>query len=784
MFCARSLFTKAYLILAGTVPLLIAAPSLARVTDPIQFPDTSSHWARDCIAGAGQDELMKGYLDGRFRPDGTMTRAEFAAVIVKAFPNAPAMREAPNFSDVSPDFWGREAIRAAYERGFLAGYPGNLFRPEQAISRVQAMTIVANTQARADVSSSSDEAVLTRFFEDAIAIPPYARSAIASATRSSLVVNYPNPNQLEPNNSITRGEAAALLCRINADGSDARYYVPADYVAAFGYRFDNRGLPVAARPEPTLLQEFDLALGELSLERSVEIGGRLYLIDSARADVWVTDGTSAGTRLVESLQSTLESDSASDASNELAVGTSAARVVGVGDERFWVLTQHGALDPTTRAGLWSSDGTTGGTREVADFSPRLAEAIAQSHVRANGSPTRAFKGRLPVIVENQTGSELWITDGQSEAGTERLATSTTETSDGYTFLRELATTDDYLFFIKGSYNPDRVTLWRTDGTLEGTQAVEELDEFDVHQSALSWKNRLYFMHHTSETGSELWTSDGTSAGTRLFKDIYPGTGSAEVRIIGDREGTLFMLANSPEGLGLWATEGTPESMRLVKLLTTDRRTTGSFMYPTATRQSANGFLYPTENGRFFFRAAASADSGGRSDLYDMWVSDGTEGGTQLVEAGLDSNLVEGVGWNDQLFFANRNADGEELWVSDGTQSGTRYLVDLSPGFINVLNFCSLSEPGGCPAQKWWPNDTQPRNFTATDDFLYFIDRENRLFRTDGTVRGMELVHVLNERYEASYNLTLLGETVLFASDRADADSPTGNRLRLFSIIND
>ncbi|MGB3769499.1 MAG: S-layer homology domain-containing protein [Phormidesmis sp.] len=207
---SRSLPAKACLVWSGVIPIFLATPSLAQ-SNEIELPqffDVSNHWAEACIEGVGKDKLMSGYLDRSFRPDGTMTRAEFAAAIVKAFPNAPMVRE----------------------RGFLAGYPGNLFRPNQAISRVQAMVIIANTQAHLgiEVSADSDEAVLNRFFEDAIAIPNYARKAIARATRDSLVVSYPNAKQLRHNDSITRGEATALLCRVNENGSDACHYVAAD----------------------------------------------------------------------------------------------------------------------------------------------------------------------------------------------------------------------------------------------------------------------------------------------------------------------------------------------------------------------------------------------------------------------------------------------------------------------------------------------------------------------------------------------------------------------------
>ncbi|PZO09527.1 MAG: hypothetical protein DCF25_21540 [Leptolyngbya foveolarum] len=129
-------------------PFSVSLPSQAQDI-PLyssQFTDTQTHWANVCIEGLGAEGLMKGYPDGSFKPDGTITRAEFAAVMIKAFPDALKVRKTPNFSDVGAGFWGRSAIATAYQIGFLSGYPDNTFKPNQAITRAQAMVVIANAQ--------------------------------------------------------------------------------------------------------------------------------------------------------------------------------------------------------------------------------------------------------------------------------------------------------------------------------------------------------------------------------------------------------------------------------------------------------------------------------------------------------------------------------------------------------------------------------------------------------------------------------------------------------------
>ena len=760
------------------MPLLLATPGSAQFPYPPRFSDVNGHWASACIEGAGNDQLMRGYPDGRFRPYGTMTRAEFAAVIVKAFPNAPAIRDAPNFSDVAPDFWGKNAIQTAYERGFLAGYPGNLFRPAQSITRVQAMVIIANTQARLGraFSADSDEVVLNRFFEDAIAIPNYARSAIAQATRSSLVVNYPHARQLKPNNSITRGEATALLCRINEDGSDARHYIAAEYVAAFGYQFDAAGLPAAARPEPVLLTSFDSKLATSALLEGIALGEQLFFIDDeTTTNLWRTDGTAEGTQLVRSLEFEREGDS--------DIGSSWARFLGVGDERFWILTQPSSSLFSTRKNLWSSDGTTEGTRETADFSPKLAEAIDQSEQTQTGwYQIEALGDRLPLLVQSRTDSQLWITDGYSDAGTEQLATFSSSTTYDNGFPNQyLTTTDDYLFFIatanvRGPYDLEWTDLWRTDGTPEGTLSIKKIGGLDPDLPIWPWQNRVYFMADTPEAGQELWTSDGTTAGTLLLKDIYPGSQGADPSVIGSTETALFILANSPKGVELWKTEGTPESTRLVRRLANENRFTDSY-------------LYAIDDEKFFFGLSTSAPFMTATNSFELWVSDGTTAGTQLVEEQTGFRLGEAVSFKGRLFFNQRGAGGEELWVSDGTKAGTHQLVDLTPGLSPARVDCPLpryvegegAEPEPCAYPGDEPSSTSPRMFRAQRDFLYFIATNNRLFRTDGTVRGMELVSLLDGYSDPSSNVNELGGKLLFMSDRANVTSPTENGPQLWAI---
>ncbi|MEM9215895.1 MAG: DUF1565 domain-containing protein [Cyanobacteria bacterium P01_F01_bin.150] len=169
------------------------------------FPDTQGHWAEDYIAALAEQEIIGGFPDGTYRPNDPVTRAQFAAIITKAFA-PPAERRAIRFGDVSRNFWGHGAIQTAYQGGFVAGYPGNIFRPEQQIPRVQALVALAN-----GLKFSGGNAGALSTYGDGNQVPNWAVSSVAAATEQGLVVNYPVVGRLNPNVNASRADIAAFV---------------------------------------------------------------------------------------------------------------------------------------------------------------------------------------------------------------------------------------------------------------------------------------------------------------------------------------------------------------------------------------------------------------------------------------------------------------------------------------------------------------------------------------------------------------------------------------------
>ncbi len=194
-------------------PSATPSPATPSPASSVNLSDVSSdYWARPFIQALADNNVITGFPDGSFRPNQAVTRAEFAALIQKAFPNQNRVRQlsAGGFRDVPAGYWAASAIQYAYETGFVAGYPGNVFSPNQQIPKVQAIVALTNGLGLT-ASGTGTSTDLSTYYTDATAIPEYAVNSVTIATQSNIVVNYPDVKQLNPQQPLSRAEAAALL---------------------------------------------------------------------------------------------------------------------------------------------------------------------------------------------------------------------------------------------------------------------------------------------------------------------------------------------------------------------------------------------------------------------------------------------------------------------------------------------------------------------------------------------------------------------------------------------
>ncbi|MBD2531719.1 DUF1565 domain-containing protein [Nostoc flagelliforme FACHB-838] len=186
-------------------------PTPTTPTPTIQLTDIANHWAGGFIRELVKLGIINGFPDRTFKPDATMTRAQYAALLVKAFNPSPN-RSAIKFKDVPDDFWASKVIQQAYRGLFLSGFPDNTFGPNKNIQRVQVIVSLVN-----GLGLSSDGTATLKVFDDQAKIPEYAKDEVVKAIDKEIIVNHPNLKQLNPTRDATRGEVAAIVYQALVD---------------------------------------------------------------------------------------------------------------------------------------------------------------------------------------------------------------------------------------------------------------------------------------------------------------------------------------------------------------------------------------------------------------------------------------------------------------------------------------------------------------------------------------------------------------------------------------
>lgn len=173
-----------------------------------QFSDVpNNYWALPFITALAQRGIVSGFANGTFQPDQPVTRAEYAAMVQKAFDQPPS-QEVEVYTDVPSNFWAGPAIQEATGTEFLSGYPEGDFRPSQKIPRVQALVALVSGLR---LPPQSSPAQVLQIYQDTQEIPQWAPGKVAAATESGLVVNYPDQKVLNPNQNATRAEVSAFI---------------------------------------------------------------------------------------------------------------------------------------------------------------------------------------------------------------------------------------------------------------------------------------------------------------------------------------------------------------------------------------------------------------------------------------------------------------------------------------------------------------------------------------------------------------------------------------------
>jgi ELWxxDGT repeat protein len=487
--------------------------------------------------------------------------------------------------------------------------------------------------------------------------------------------------------------------------------------------------------------------------------------DQSGADVWVSDGTEAGTTLFLELP----------ASSSLGSLMTVFR-----DQLLFAVSTVGSLR------LWRSDGTSAGTRPIGPA------GSYHSALRVIGDKAY-FAGSSPLA-----GTEPWITDGTDE-GTRMIANLATDVAPSSSPNTMVAAANLLFFHASGGVSGN--ATWRSDGTAEGTFDIAQAE---ARTGIVSLGTHVLIPHPTDSNRSLV--TDGTVAGTRSASELFARFDGARSALFYPFGETLFAVAGT--GLGdtrLWKTAAAPNA-------------------PAVDLGVRNAGPLVEVAGRYFFfasrrglwttdgtRAGTYAVVPDFGDLLDitplvnvrgtlywlmtvrnepsrkLWKSDGTFDGTVVVREvpgapSFPPPLL--IATNRHVFF--RAVDG--LWASDGTAAGTLEVAKFSPLLTRSTTLAAAgdravftSTPEGNVWELWGSDGTKEGTrmlralaanwpeLGSVDDLAYFIGtddpRGSELWVTDGTVDGTKLVADINPAAASSFpvNFTKARNRLFFSA---------------------
>jgi len=207
---------KLFLNLIALISLVfLATPVLANYEleqGPASYPDLpSNHWAYEAVTFLTDKKVVVGYPDGLYRPDQKVTRGEFSTMVIKALglyeKNTPQIFD---YVDISKH-WANRNIQVASYYGLVKGYPGGYFKPNDYVTRIEALNIMLNALSAENMDKEQAKHFVS-IYKDYSEIPDWALIASGQAQMLGLVYNTPgHETTLEPLRHATRGELARFI---------------------------------------------------------------------------------------------------------------------------------------------------------------------------------------------------------------------------------------------------------------------------------------------------------------------------------------------------------------------------------------------------------------------------------------------------------------------------------------------------------------------------------------------------------------------------------------------
>jgi ELWxxDGT repeat protein len=559
-----------------------------------------------------------------------------------------------------------------------------------------------------------------------------------------------------------------------------------------------------------------LNFGSFNPSYLTDVNGVLYFFTDnivKAAQLWKSDGTAEGTVMIADFYN----------NPVFNYGSQGRQITSVNGHVFFSISNNFG----NSSELAFSDGTTAGTI--------ILNSINPFGYGSNPSYLTSFNGLLYFSADDGTGMHLWVSDG-TVPGTHQINNANSIYLDGNT-TAHFQTINKSLYFtgylgggppalckydvsnaannvelvknivpgpgVNNMYNISKVnntlffsvyngkdqTLWRSDGTTNGTNEVIDINpggrNIYLYKHFIDANGTLLFSFYDDQHGYELWKSDGSTRGTVMVKDINPGVYSSWVNNISylGNHISLFEAYDGKNGLELWRTDGTEQGTRIVKNINQSTTASSNPAWLTASPDNENLIFtgYDPEYGTEL-RITDGTDAGTRvvKDVYkgsfDSWPyspasgkhttyffanidnpvpqqdhgsdvhlvgrffkTDGTPNGTSMISAPQLEDLINGNGYvesppsgpvaTDNLLYIvifNYTTYLQELWRSDGTTKGTYAIrTDINP-YYNIV-----------------PTPVGKNLFFIDYDFTNYT---NQLWVTDGTSSGTHIVPLNGATY--------------------------------------
>ena len=204
MITRKSKFLSAMLSVCMTFS---AVPAVYAAGDGAGTSDIDGHWAKTALEEFIKDGYLNGDGNGNYMPNGTMTRAQFSAIVNRILRYTDESADISKYRDVSASAWYRADLAKALAAAYLSGTSADTMSPEASITREQTFVILARILKLDTTDTSALDA-----YADAADVSDWAKGSVAALIKAGYV-SGDDSKKINPKKALTRAEGVTVLNR-------------------------------------------------------------------------------------------------------------------------------------------------------------------------------------------------------------------------------------------------------------------------------------------------------------------------------------------------------------------------------------------------------------------------------------------------------------------------------------------------------------------------------------------------------------------------------------------